>query len=266
MAGYDPMDATSIDRPLEPTAEFLRADLRGLRVGLVREFDTKELGSDLDAVYRRAYDELAALGAEIVEVSLPTADYGLATYYLIAPAECSSNLSRFDGVRYGLRVDGDDVAAMNENTRAAGFGPEVKRRILIGTHALSSGYYDAYYVRAQKARTLIARDFETAFAGCDLIACPAASTPAFAFDAKSDPYSMYMMDYYTIPMSLAGLPALSVPCGWVTPAGGVEPMPLGLQLCAPLFAERLLLGAAHAYERATMYALQHAPLTERAGA
>ena len=193
-----------------------------------------------------------------MDVSLPTADYGLATYYLIAPAECSSNLARFDGVRYGLRVSGDDVRAMYDNTRAAGFGPEVKRRILIGTYALSSGYYDAYYVRAQKARTLIARDFERAFAQCDLIACPAASCAAFPFNAKSDPYSMYLMDYYTIPMSLAGLPALSVPCGWAT-SDGEPPLPIGLQLCAPLFAERLLLGAAHAYETATRHALAHRP-------
>ncbi|MBV8373653.1 MAG: Asp-tRNA(Asn)/Glu-tRNA(Gln) amidotransferase subunit GatA [Candidatus Eremiobacteraeota bacterium] len=260
MAGHDPMDATSIDRPVEPAANALRRDLAGLRVGLVREFDTEKLGTGVDRVYRAAYEDLKALGAELVDVSLPTADYGLATYYLIAPAECSSNLSRFDGVRYGLRVDADDVQAMYERTRAAGFGAEVKRRILIGTHALSSGYYDAYYVRAQKARTRIAGDFHAAFSSCDLIACPAASSPAFTFNAKSDPYSMYMMDYYTIPMSLAGLPALSVPCGWVTPAGGVEPLPLGLQLCAPLFAERLLLGAAHAYERATMHAMKHLPL------
>jgi aspartyl-tRNA(Asn)/glutamyl-tRNA(Gln) amidotransferase subunit A len=195
-------------------------------------------------------------------VSLPTADYGVATYYLIAPAACSSNLARFDGVRYGLRVDADDVRAMYDKTRAAGFGPEVKRRILIGTYALSSGYYDAYYVRAQKARTLIARDFAQAFEQCDLIACPAASCPAFEFGAKSDPYSMYLMDYYTIPMSLAGLPALSVPCGWTTPAGGTVPMPIGLQLCTPLFGERLLLGAAHAYERATNHATARKPVLE----
>ena len=210
-------------------------------------------------LYDRAYHDLQALGAELVEVSLPTADYGLATYYLIAPAECSSNLARFDGVRYGLRVDGADVREMYDNTRAAGFGPEVKRRILIGTHALSSGYYDAYYVRAQKARTLIARDFAKAFADCDLIACPAASSPAFRFNAKTDPYSMYLMDYYTIPMSLAGLPALSVPCGWITPDGGEFPMPMGLQLCAPLFQEKLLLGAAHAYETLTRHERAHRP-------
>jgi len=251
MAGFDPMDATSIDRSVEVAASGLRDDLRGLRIGIVRDFETKALGEDLDAIYQAAYRDLEKLGAELVDVSLPTAEYGVATYYLIAPAECSSNLARFDGVRYGLRVDGDDVRAMYERTRAAGFGPEVKRRILIGTHALSSGYYDAYYVRAQKARTLIGRDFENAFEQCDLIACPAGSCAAFEFGAKSDPYSMYLMDYYTIPMSLAGLPALSVPCGWSTPPGGSTPMPIGLQLCAPLFEERLLLGAAHAYETAT---------------
>jgi aspartyl-tRNA(Asn)/glutamyl-tRNA(Gln) amidotransferase subunit A len=259
MAGHDPLDSTSLDRPLEPAAAHLRTDLSGLRVGIVREFDTKALGEEIDAVYDRAYHDLQALGAEIVDVSLPTAEYGVATYYLIAPAECSSNLARFDGVRYGLRVEGTDVHDMYEKTRAAGFGPEVKRRILIGTYALSSGYYDAYYMRAQKARTLIAGDFAKAFASCDLIACPAASSPAFEFNAKSDPYSMYLMDYYTIPMSLAGLPALSVPCGWVTPPGAARPLPMGLQLVAPLFAERLLLGASHAYEQSTNHALAHAP-------
>ncbi len=262
IAGYDQMDATSVDRSVERTAGALLEDLRGLRVGIVREFDTKALGNDLDALYRQASRDLEELGAELVEVSLPTADYGVATYYLIAPAECSSNLARFDGVRYGLRVDGDDVRTMYDRTRAAGFGAEVKRRILIGTHALSSGYYDAYYVRAQKARTLIARDFDRAFARCDVIACPSASSPAFQFGAKSDPYSMYLMDYYTIPMALAGLPALSVPCGWSIPAGGSMPMPVGLQLCTPLYGEKLLLGVAHAYERATRHALARKPSLE----
>lgn len=266
MAGWDKMDSTSIDREVEPTAAHLRSDLKGLKIGIVREFDTKQLGGEIDALYEKAYADLKALGAELVEVSLPTADYGLATYYLIAPAECSSNLARFDGVRYGLRVDGADVHDMYEKTRAAGFGPEVKRRILIGTYALSSGYYDAYYVRAQKARTLIANDFKQAFAECDLIACPAASSAPFEFNAKSDPYSMYMMDYYTIPMSLAGLPALSVPCGWVTPPGATRPLPMGLQLCTPIFQERLLLGAAHAYEQSTKHALTHKPALATVGA
>ena len=256
IAGHDPMDATSVDAPCEATANHLRTDLSGLRVGIVREFATGDLGAAIDAAYRQAYADLAALGAELVEVDLPTAKYGLATYYLIAPAECSSNLARFDGVRYGLRVDGADVGEMYEKTRAAGFGPEVKRRILIGTYALSSGYYDAYYVKAQKARTAIADDFKRAFARCDLIASPAASSPAFRFNAKSDPVAMYLMDYYTIPVSLAGLPSLSVPCGAVIPEDGTRPMPLGLQLVSPLFTERLLLGAAHAYERATMHAFK----------
>src|SRR5581483_5384369 len=254
MAGHDPRDATSVDRPVEPVYGHLgRSDLHGVRVGIVREFDLAKLEPATRACYETAYADLERVGGELVEVDLPTVDYGVATYYLIAPAECSSNLARFDGVRYGLRVEGSDVGEMYEKTRAAGFGAEVKRRVLIGTYALSSGYYDAYYVKAQKARTLFSRDFSAAFERCDLIASPAASSPAFPFNAKSDPYSMYMMDYYTIPMSLAGLPALSVPCGWI------DGMPMGLQLAAPLFGEQLLLGAAHAYERATTYAIQREP-------
>lgn len=256
MAGKDPLDATSLAREVEPTATALREDLRGLRVGIVREFPLAPLGDAMRSVYEQAYRDLERLGAALVDVSLPTAEYGLATYYLIAPAECSANLARFDGIRYGLRVEAEDVGTTYERTRAAGFGPEVKRRILIGTYALSSGYYDAYYVRAQKARTLVAADFAKAFASCDLIACPATSCPAFERGGKSDPYSMYLMDYYTIPMSLAGIPALSVPGGWITEGG--SHLPVGLQLTAPHFAEALLLGAAHAYERATQHAAQGA--------
>ncbi len=259
IAGKDPLDATSVDVPVERTLDALREDLHGLRIGVVKEFTTRTLPPAVAEVYAAAYRDLERLGATLVEVSLPTADYGLATYYLIAPAECSSNLARFDGVRYGLRVDGADVTEMYERTRAAGFGAEVKRRILIGTYALSSGYYDAYYVKAQKVRTLIAADFAKAFEACDLIAAPAASSPAFRFNAKSDPYSMYLMDYYTIPVSLAGLPALSVPCGAAVPEDGRAPMPLGLQLIAPLFEERRLLGAAHAYEQATQHASKLKP-------
>lgn len=257
IAGKDPADSTSVDRPAEPTRPALREDLRGVRVGIVREFDLAALEPDVRAVYRTAYDDLAKLGAELVDVELPTAEHGLATYYLIAPAECSSNLARFDGMRYGLRVEGADAGETYERTRAAGFGDEVKRRILIGTYALSSGYYDAYYVRAQKARTLLGNDFKRAFERCDVIANPAAATPAFEFAAKSDPYSMYLMDYYTIPMSLAGLPSLSVPCGYVEREG--RALPLGLELSAPLFGERSLLAGAHAYERATLHAQRLAP-------
>jgi aspartyl-tRNA(Asn)/glutamyl-tRNA(Gln) amidotransferase subunit A len=257
IAGKDPFDATSVERPAEPALPGLREDLRGVRVGIVREFDLAALEPDVRQVYRTAYDDLVKLGAELVEVELPTAEYGLATYYLIAPAECSSNLARFDGMRYGLRVEGADAGSTYELTRAAGFGDEVKRRILIGTYALSSGYYDAYYVRAQKARTLLAKDFERAFASCDLMACPAAATPAFAFNAKADPYSMYLMDYYTIPMSLAGLPSLSVPCGYVERGG--RTLPLGLELSGPLFGEPNLLASANAYERATRHAARTVP-------
>ncbi|MBV8728099.1 MAG: Asp-tRNA(Asn)/Glu-tRNA(Gln) amidotransferase subunit GatA [Candidatus Eremiobacteraeota bacterium] len=262
MAGWDAMDSTSVNRPVEPTAHALREDLRGVRVGIVKEFPTEPLGADIDTLYKKAYGDLETLGAQLVEVSLPTADYGVATYYLIAPAECSANLARFDGVRYGLRVGGEDVGEMYEATRAAGFGPEVKRRVLIGTYALSSGYYDAYYLKAQKVRTLIASDFDRAFERCDVIACPAASSPAFVFNAKSDPYSMYLMDYYTIPMALAGLPALSVPCGSVQVEGAANPLPMGLQFCTPLFEERRLLATANAYERATQHAKTYALAAE----
>ncbi len=262
IGGHDPLDATSLDRPLDATASALtRDDLRGVRVGIVKEFALANLtDSSVRACYENAYAELEKLGAELVEVELPTAEYGLATYYLIAPAECSSNLARFDGVRYGLRVEGADVGEMYERTRAAGFGPEVKRRILIGTYALSSGYYDAYYLKAQKARTRFSEDFARAFERCDVIASPAASSPAFRFNAKADPVSMYLMDYYTIPISLAGLPSLSVPCGSVVPDDGSRPMPMGLQLATPAFAERELLQYAHAYERATRHAEKLSPV------
>jgi aspartyl-tRNA(Asn)/glutamyl-tRNA(Gln) amidotransferase subunit A len=262
IAGKDPLDATSVDREVEPVSGTLRDDLRGVRVGVVKEFGLGDLDAASRAVYETAYADLARLGAELVDVTLPTAEYGLATYYLIAPAECSSNLARFDGVRYGLRVAGADVGEMYERTRAAGFGPEVKRRILIGTYALSSGYYDAYYLKAQKARTRIAEDFARAFETCDVIVSPAASSPAFRFNAKSDPVTMYLMDYYTIPGSLAGLPSLSVPCGAALPDDGTRLMPMGLQMTTPLFTERALLGYAHAYEQSTKHAEKLTPVTE----
>ena len=261
IAGKDPLDATSVERAIEPAAGALRDDLRGVRAGLVKQFPLDKLDAASRASYEDAYAVLERLGAEIVDVELPSADYGLATYYLIAPAECSSNLARFDGVRYGLRVDGADVGEMYERTRAAGFGPEVKRRILIGTYALSSGYYDAYYVKAQKARTRIAEDFARAFERCDVIVSPAASTPAFRFNAKSDPVTMYLMDYYTIPGSLAGLPSLSVPCTPAVPDDGERPMPMGLQMTSPLFTEKQLLSYAHAFEQATHYREKLTPLT-----
>lgn len=255
IAGHDPMDSTSVDTPVPHYADALRDDLRGVRIGIVQEFESSIAGdAALAGLYKTAYAELERLGAVLVPVSLAHAKYGLATYYLIAPAECSSNLARYDGARYGVRVDGDgDVYQMFEQTRAAGFGPEVKRRIILGTYALCSGYYDAYYVRAQKVRTLMKKDFDEAFAVCDVIACPAVSCPPFLLGAKSDPVAMYLMDYFTIPMSLAGIPAMSVPAGYI---GG---LPVGLQIAAPAFEEARMLGVAHAYEQATRFAWAESP-------
>jgi aspartyl-tRNA(Asn)/glutamyl-tRNA(Gln) amidotransferase subunit A len=261
IAGHDPMDSTSVDVSVPHYAEALRQDLRGVRIGLVDDFEESlRSNAPMSALYAKAYEDLQALGAELVHVKLPHAKYGLATYYLIAPAEASSNLARYDGVRYGLRVGGDaDVYTMFEQTRAAGFGPEVKRRIILGTYALSSGYYDAYYVRAQKVRTLMKQDFDEAFARCDVIACPAVSCPPFELGAKSqDPVAMYQMDYFTIPMSLAGVPAMSVPAGYV------DDLPVGLQLVAPAFEEGRMFGVAHAYEQATKHEQAREPVVHAA--
>ena len=257
IAGFDPMDSTSVDVPVPRYAESLRTDLVGVRIGIVREFEESIAGDAAMAkLYKNSYAELESLGAQLVDVSLPHAKYGLATYYLIAPAECSSNLARYDGTRYGVRIGGDgDVFAMFDKTRTAGFGPEVKRRIILGTYALCSGYYDAYYVRAQKVRTLMKKDFDDAFAVCDAIACPAVSCPPFELGAKTqDPVAMYLMDFFTIPMSLAGIPAMSVPAGWV------NDLPVGLQICAPAFEEARMLGIAHAYEQATHAASKREPV------
>lgn len=256
IAGFDPMDSTSVDVPVPGYATSLRDDLDGVRIGIVRDFeDSIAVDPKMAKLYEDAYAELGKLGATFVDVTLPHAKYGLATYYLIAPAECSSNLARYDGMRYGARVGGGaDVFAMFDKTRTAGFGAEVKRRIILGTYALCSGYYDAYYVRAQKVRTLMKQDFDAAFSVCDVIACPAVSCPPFELGAKSqDPVSMYLMDYFTIPMSLAGLPAMSVPAGYV------DDLPVGLQICAPAFEEARMLGVAHAYEQATRHAFARSP-------
>jgi aspartyl-tRNA(Asn)/glutamyl-tRNA(Gln) amidotransferase subunit A len=263
IAGHDPMDSTSVNVPVPDYVAALRTDLRDMRVGIVSEFEA-EIGkadSDMAALYKAAYKDLERLGARLVDVHLPHARYGLATYYLIAPAECSSNLARYDGARYGRRVSGEgDVFAMFERTRAAGFGDEVKRRIILGTYALSAGYYDAYYGRAQKIRTLIKKDFDDALASCDVIACPSVSTPAFELGAKTqDPVAMYLMDYFTIPMSLAGLPAISVPAGYV------RDLPVGLQIVARAFEEAQMLGVAHAYEQATHHATSRTPVVALSG-
>jgi aspartyl-tRNA(Asn)/glutamyl-tRNA(Gln) amidotransferase subunit A len=218
----------------------------GLRVGVVRELTGEGIAPDVAARVNAAVAALSAAGAEVTEVSVPAVTYGLSAYYLIAPAEASSNLARYDGVRFGLRVDAPTTDAMMTATRTAGFGAEVKRRIMLGTYALSTGYYDAYYGKAQRVRTLIARDFAAAYDTVDVLVSPTSPTTAFAFGAKADPLSMYLNDVCTIPSNLAGHPAISVPFG-----NGDDGMPVGVQLMAPALAETTLLSAAAVLEAAS---------------
>ena len=248
MAGFDPRDSTSVDRPVDDYVGALGQGVKGLRIGLPREYFTQHLAGDVAAPIEAAVEELRRLGATPVEVSLPNQHLSVPVYYVIAPAEASSNLSRFDGVRYGHRApDYRDLADMYMKSRAQGFGREVRRRIFIGTYVLSHGYYDAYYLQAQRVRRLIARDFAEAFAKCDVIAGPAAPSVAFDLGAKSkDPVQMYLDDLYTIPINLAGLPGLSVPCGF-----GAKGRPVGLQIVGNHFDEARMLAVAHAYQQAT---------------
>ena len=248
VAGHDPLDSTSAAEPVPDYQAALAAGAagaKGLRIGVPREYFVEGTDPEVEAAVRRAIDAYRQLGAQVREVSLPHTRYAVAVYYLIATAEASSNLARYDGVKYGLRVEAEDLSATYCASRARGFGPEVKRRIMLGTYALSAGYYDAYYRKAQKVRALVARDFREAFAQVDVIACPTAPTPAFRFGEKTeDLLEMYLSDIFTIPCNLAGLPGLSLPCGF-TAAG----LPIGLQLLAAPFAEPTLLRAAHAYEQ-----------------
>ena len=247
IAGVDPHDSTSVDEPVPDYPELLEGGVRGLKLGVPREYFGSGLDPEVEAAVRTAIARLADLGATIEEVSLPNTDYGLAVYYIVAPAEASSNLARYDGVKYGLRAPGGkDLIDMESRTRAAGFGAEVKRRIMLGTYALSAGYYDAYYGRAQKVRTLVRRDFESAFARVDLLVAPTTPTAAFKHGDKADPLAMYLNDVFTVGGDLAGLPAISVRCGF-TAAG----LPIGLQLMARPFDEARLLRAAYAYEQST---------------
>jgi aspartyl-tRNA(Asn)/glutamyl-tRNA(Gln) amidotransferase subunit A len=258
MAGFDARDSTSLERPREDYTRSLDQELSGLRIGLPREY----FGEGIEPGVLKAVDEavrwFASQGARTVPIELPNARLGVPVYYVIAPAEASSNLSRFDGVRYGHRAqEYADLADMYSRSRAEGFGPEVKRRILVGTYVLSHGYYDAYYLQAQKVRRLIARDFTAAFERCDLILGPTSPTTAFELGAKTDdPVKMYLNDIFTIPAPLAGLPALSVPCGF-DEAG----LPVGLQLMGNYFCEATLLGAAHRYQQASDWHLRVPPET-----
>ena len=246
MAGYDPMDSTSVNRPVPDYEAALTGDVRGLRVGVPKEYRVDGMPAEIEALWAQGIDWLKAAGAEIVEVSLPHTKYALPTYYIVAPAEASSNLARYDGVRYGLRVEGKTIQEMYENTRAEGFGAEVKRRILIGTYVLSAGYYDAYYLKAQKVRTQIADDFRAAWDEVDVVLAPTAPNAAFAQGEKmDDPIAMYLNDVFTGPASLAGLPAISVPAGL-----SAEGLPLGLQLIGRVFDEETVLRTAHVLEAA----------------
>ncbi|WOD41451.1 Asp-tRNA(Asn)/Glu-tRNA(Gln) amidotransferase subunit GatA [Nodosilinea sp. E11] len=248
IAGHDPRDSTSLDVPVPDYTQSLKTDLKGRKVGIITEtFAAEGIDPAVRAATEQAIQQLKQLGAEIQEISCPRFAYGLPTYYIIAPSEASSNLARYDGVKYGARHNNDSLMSMYTKTRAEGFGAEVKRRIMIGTYALSAGYYDAYYLKAQKVRTLIKQDFEAAFGQVDVLVCPTAPTTAFKAGEKvDDPLSMYLSDLMTIPVNLAGLPGLSLPCGFDD-----QGLPIGLQLIGNVLREDLLFEVGYAYEQST---------------
>lgn len=248
MAGYDPYDSTSIDTPVPDYTKALTKDIKGLRVGIPKEYLIKGLDSDVEKAVKEAIEVLKKQGVSVVDVSLPHTDYAIAVYYLVATAEASSNLARYDGVKYGHRAkDSKNLMDMYCKTRDEGFGPEVKRRIMLGTYSLSAGYYDAYYKKASQVRTLIKRDFEEAFKKCDVILTPTAPTPAFKIGEKTaDPLTMYLSDIFTISCNLAGIPGLSLPCGFTK-----DNLPIGLQILGKPLDENTVLKTAYAYEQAT---------------
>jgi aspartyl-tRNA(Asn)/glutamyl-tRNA(Gln) amidotransferase subunit A len=248
MLGFDSKDSTSLDKPAEDFTRHLAMGVKGLKIGVPKEFFGQGLQPDVEAAVREALRTYEKLGAQLVEISLPNAELGIPVYYVIAPAEASSNLSRFDGVRYGHRATRyADLIDMIKKSRAEGFGPEPKRRILVGTYVLSHGYYDAYFIQAMKVRRLIADEFQRAFKQCDVIMSPVTTSVAFGFGEKAaDPVAMYLADLYTVPGSLAGIPSMSIPCGF-----GAKSRPVGLQLMTNHFEEAKMLGIAHAYQRET---------------
>ena len=249
MAGHDPRDSTSADLPVPDFEQAVGQSVKGLKIGIPKEYRIDGMPKEIEALWQRGIDWLKDAGASMVEISLPHTPYALATYYIIAPAVASSNLARYDGVRFGLRVPGENLDEMYENTRAAGFGAEVRRRILIGTYVLSAGYYDAYYLKAQKVRALIARDFDAAFKRCDAILTPTAPSAAFAIGEKAnDPIAMYLNDVFTVPVNLAGLPGISVPAGL-----SGEGLPLGLQVIGKAFDEEMVLRVGAAVESAATF-------------
>jgi aspartyl-tRNA(Asn)/glutamyl-tRNA(Gln) amidotransferase subunit A len=250
LQGRDPMDSTSVGIEggvAAPTAE----RLDGLVFGVPSELIGDGVDPGVKKVFDSTIEQIEQLGGRIEQIALPHAQHGISAYYVLAPAEASTNLSRYDGVRYGLRESGSDLVSMYEETRGTGFGPEVKRRIMLGTYALSSGYYDAYYGRAQRVRTMIVRDFDAAFADVDFVITPTSPTVAFGLGEKTeDPWAMYLNDLFTVPMSLAGIPAISIPGGLAEPAGGGTALPVGIQIAAPAFGEQKLVEAAFALESA----------------
>jgi len=248
MLGFDPKDSTSVDAPREDFTRHLNDPVRGLKIGVPKEFFGKGLSADVEQAVRAALAEYEKLGAQLVDISLPSAQLGIPVYYVVAPAEASSNLARFDGVRYGHRAAKyDDLIDMMKKSRSEGFGPEPKRRILIGTYVLSHGYYDAYFIKAMQVRRLIADEIQRAFTQCDVIAGPVTTSVAFGFGEKTaDPVAMYLADLYTVPGSLSGVPSMSIPCGF-----GEKGRPVGLQLMANHLREAKMLGVAHQYQQAT---------------
>lgn len=256
IAGHDPKDSTSLPNAVPDFTANLDRDIKGIKVGLPREYFVKGLDEEVRSSIDQAIQTFQQLGAEMVELSLPHSEYAIATYYLIATAEASANLARFEGIRYGLRENGKDVFTLNARTRGRGFGAEVKRRILLGTYALSSGYYEAYYLRAQKVRTLICQDFQKAFEKADLLLAPTTPTPAFMIGEKSDPLQMYLLDIFTIPANLTGTCAISLPCGF----SSSPRLPIGLQLIGKPLGEAILLKAAHSFEKASLWHQEKPPL------
>lgn len=261
ISGHDRRDSTSVPEPVPAYAQLDSGALKGLRLGLPKEYFISGLDPEVESAVRRALDQLIQLGAEPVEISLPHTEYAVATYYIVATAEASANLARFDGVRYGLRAEGADPIKMYCRTRGQGFGAEVKRRIILGTYVLSSGYYDAYYLRAQKVRTLIRNDFLAAYEKVDAIVTPTTPTPAFRAGEKTDdPLQMYLSDIFTISCNLAGIPGLSLPCGFTAKTADRPELPIGLQILGRPFGESALLRVAHAYEQATDWHRRKSPL------
>ena len=245
LAGHDPHDSTCSARPVPDYESALTGDVRGMRIGVPKEYFVAGMEPQVETAIRDALASYERLGAKLVEISLPHTEYAIAAYYIVATAEASANLARYDGIRYGLRVDADNTGELYNRTRAAGFGAEVKRRIMLGTFVLSAGYYDAYYLKGQKVRTLIRGDFDRAFERCDVIATPVAPTTAFKIGEKmADPLQMYLSDIFTISVNLAGLPGLSIPCGFDR-----DGLPIGLQLIGEPFAEETILRAGDAFER-----------------